>query len=89
MALRPLRSAASCTTRITAQTRSSKGQWGPSACNSSSLMKSMPPAISSRACCAVSAGDRRTLGLMMVPISGPRATPLSRRVPSMPKAGPG
>ncbi len=33
-------------TRISARTRSSNGQLGPSACSSSSLMKSMPPATS-------------------------------------------
>ena len=49
----------------------------------------MPPATSSRTVSAVCAGDRPTLGLTMVPISGPVATPASRRVPAMPKAGPG
>ncbi|NBS66852.1 MAG: prepilin-type N-terminal cleavage/methylation domain-containing protein [Betaproteobacteria bacterium] len=77
------------TTRMTSTTRSLKGQWGPSACNSSSLMKSMPPSTNRRTCSAVSRGFRPTLGLMMVPIKGPCGTPLNCRVPGIANAGPG
>ena len=84
----PVRSAWALITRITASTRSSNGQCGPFACNSSSLMKSMPPSHSDATSDAVSAGPNPTLGLMMVPISGRCSTPVRRRVPSMPKRGP-
>lgn len=68
MTFLPLRWAPSLTTRITARTRSSKGQCGPSACSSSSLMKSMPPSTSLRTSAAVCSGFRPTLGLTMVPL---------------------
>ena len=67
----PVRSAWSLMTRITARTRSSNGQLGPSDCSSSSLMKSMPASQSCLTSAAVASASRPTLGLMMVPISGP------------------
>ena len=50
--------------------RSAKGQRGPSAWSSSSLMKSSPPWASWPTMAAVSSGERPTLGLTMVPMSG-------------------
>ena len=81
MAFLPVRSASASMTRITARTRSSKGQSGPSDWSSSSLMKSIPASHSSCDSAAVSSGSRPTLGLMMVPMSGRPSTPASRRVP--------
>jgi hypothetical protein len=55
--LLPVRSAWSSMTAITARARSAKGQAGPSACNSSSLMKSMPALHSTATRSAVSCGE--------------------------------
>ena len=85
----PVRSAWAFTTRSTARARASNGQPGPSACSSSSLMKSIPASHSVRVSDAVSSGPRPTLGLMMVPINGRPSTPAKRRVPAIPKRGPG
>ena len=52
----PVRSAARSIARITARTRSSNGQAGPSPCSSSSLMKSMPASASSATSAAVAVG---------------------------------
>src|ERR1035438_8210624 len=82
----PVRSACSSITCMTADRRSSKGQCGPSACNSSSLMKSIPPSVRARTISAVAWGESPTLGLIMVPINGRPYTPVSLRVPPTPLA---
>jgi hypothetical protein len=52
-------------------------------------MKSMPPSTSFFTSLAVWAGSSPMLGLMIVPMTGPCAMPVSFRVPAIPKAGPG
>jgi hypothetical protein len=57
-------------TLMMASTRSSKGECGGLAMNSSSLMKSMPASHRTFTKSAVCCGDRPMLGLMIVPMSG-------------------
>ena len=89
IALRPVASAARSISAITAGTRWASGAYGGSAFSSSSLMKSSPASARSRTSGRSSAMDNPMLGLMIVPMSGRSTTPASRRVPSMPKPGPG
>ena len=70
-----------------AGTRSASGAWSGSAQTSSSLMKSTPAAHRRPTSSAVSAAEKPTFGLMMVPTSAPLATPVARRVPAMPTRG--
>ena len=88
IAFLPVLSAAAFTARIVDLTRSSKGHAGPSACNSSSLIKSIPPAHRSVTSAPVASADRPTLGLMIVPINGRSGTPARARVPWIPNFGP-
>ena len=85
----PVRSAKSLTSLITAETRRARGECGPLAISSSSLMKSSPAPIRVFTSAAVSSGERPTLGLTIVPMIGRPSTPASRRVPSTPNCGPG
>ena len=88
MTLCPILSAALLTASMTSMTRSSKGQDRPFACNSSSLMKSIPPAQSWETNMPVSLAESPTLGLMIVPIKGRSYIPINLRVPSHPNFGP-
>ena len=83
----PVRAWCARTTAITAGTRSASGAWSGSAQTSSSLMKSTPAAHRRPTSSAVSAAEKPTFGLMMVPTSAPLATPVARRVPAMPTRG--